>query len=139
MLIDSRNKNVMNIWNMWEIKLEDMDYPNMNLNQRKNWWKRLSRYWQMKNTGRQNAEYNSFSNWQKEASKVWLEEAYKYNEEIWRNMPSHSKSLMPWSEARNHHAGFAIIYRKYIELMDIDDAMDGIIIDPIMDPNQYIA
>lgn len=99
-------------------------------------WSKLSSYWQ-KGEKTQKKMFKNFTPYEKDASINWNKQAIDFNRALWNNLSATEKKLIKWSTAKNHSAGYALVYRHYILGQSWKKAREGIKIDPYVEPDEY--
>ena len=108
----------------------------LNKKERKVLWSKLSSFWQ-KNEATQKKMFNSFNPYEKKVSKEWRDQAVEFNKALWNSLSKTDRKLIKWSDAKNHSAGYALVYRHYVLGQSWKKAREGIKIDPYVEPDEY--
>ena len=108
----------------------------LTVKQRKALWSKLSSFWQ-KNEATQKKMFNSFNPYEKKVSKEWRDQAVEFNKALWNSLSKTDRKLIKWSDAKNHSAGYALVYRHYVLGQSWKKAREGIKIDPYVEPDEY--
>lgn len=117
-------------------KKKQITTPKLSLGERKGMWALISRYWHKKGPVKQRI-YNSMTPYEREKAEQWQKEAIAMNKELWNQMSREQKMLLRWSEAETYSHGYGIVYRHYILGQSWKKAMQGVIMDPTVEPDEY--
>lgn len=99
----------------------------------KRFWSQLSYYWQAETPAEKEQYYRGWEKWQRTASKKWLKEAKQINKSIYAEQPEGYRKLVSWREAKNFSAGYACVYRHYIDGLSWEDVRKYAVFDEFIE------
>lgn len=122
------------------VRRRRVSYAIKGTNNKKQFWRQLSKYWQYKDGDLRKASlYAGWNPWQKKASEQWNNEAIKINKKLWENMSSNEKKLLKISDVESHSQGYVAVYRHYVIGRSWENSMRGLEITPWEDPYEDVS